>query len=193
MTTLLVRSWKALVWRGVLGLVFGTIAFLWPTMSLALLVLVFGVYVLLDGFVAIAMGTRHRAHQHAWVVVLEGVAGFVLGLGVFLWTRTAEGLVIRIIGVWAIATGILEVFAFSRLRRDVPTEVLLGVAGAASILLGSTLLLAPTVGTIFVMAALGSYALVFGTSMLVQGLRLRRALRGSEHHGQGSEPWPHAV
>lgn len=193
MTTILIRSWKALVWRGVLGLAFGTVAFLWPTMTLALLVLAFGVYALLDGFVAIAMGTRHRAQEHAWLVLLEGLAGLAMGLAVFFWTRTAEALVIRGIGLWALATGLLEVFAFVRLRRDLPSEVFVGIAGAASMLLGAILLLAPTAGTVLLMTLLGSYALVFGASMLAQGLRLRRTLRDSEHGGHGSEPWPHVV
>lgn len=193
MTTLLTRSWKALEWRGVLGLGFGIVAFLWPSMTLDLLVLVLGVYALLDGFVALAMGTHHRAHEHAWVVLLEGLAGLAVGLAIFLWARAAEALVVGAIGVWAVATGILEVFAYSRLRRDFPKEVLLGVAGTASILLGSTLLLAPRVGTVFLTAVLGSYALVFGTSMFVQGLRLRRSLRQAEHPSDGPQPWSHVA
>ena len=138
-------------------------------------------------------GTHHRAQEHAWLVLLEGLAGLAMGVAVFLWTRTAEALVIRVIGVWALTTGMLEVFAFLRLRRDMPSEVFVGVAGAASVLLGAILLLAPTVGTFFLIAMLGSYALVFGASMLAQGLRLRRALRDSGHGGHGPEPWPHVV
>jgi uncharacterized membrane protein HdeD (DUF308 family) len=195
MATILIRSWKALAWRGVLALSFGFIAFLWPKMTFAVLVLVFGVYALLDGFVAIAMGTRHRAQEHAWVVLLEGLAGLGLGLAVLLLARTPEGLVIRVIGVWAVTTGILEVFAFVRLRRDIPGEFLLGIAGAASILLGSALLFGPSpaAGTMVIIALLGSYALVFGASMLGQALRLRRAPRDFEHHAHGSKPWSHVV
>jgi uncharacterized membrane protein HdeD (DUF308 family) len=191
--TIFIRSWKAIAWRGILGLLFGLVAFFWPNVTLALLVVIFAVYALLDGFVAIAMGTRHRAQEHAWVVLAEGLAGLGVGLAVFVWTRTAAALVIRVIGIWAVMTGILEVFAFLRLRRDLPGEVLLGVAGAASILLGGALLFAQTARATLIVALLGSYALVFGASMLVQGLRLRRSLPDAEHGPHGSKPWSHFV
>lgn len=178
MASELVERWHGLALRGLLGLAFGFIAFLWPTMTLSLLVLGFGVYALLDGFVVIAMGTRRGSERHAWLLVIEGLAGVALGLAVFVWAGTARALVLHAVAVWAVVTGILEVFAFVRLRREGPAEILLGVGATASILLGGALLVLPPDGALLLVILLGSYALVFGASMLVQGLRLRRALRG---------------
>lgn len=193
MTAVFVRSWKPLAWRGALGVLFGVLAFLWPQMTLALLVLLFGVYALIDGFVAIAMGTRQRAREHAWVFLLEGFAGLALGLAVFLWTRSAAQIVVHLIGLWAVATGVLELFATVRLRRELPGEVLLGVAGVASILLGFAILFRPGAGTYLLITLLGSYALVFGTAVLLQALRLRRMLRNLEREAERLRPAAHSA
>jgi uncharacterized membrane protein HdeD (DUF308 family) len=184
------HHWESLALRGGVAIAFGLIAFLWPGMTLAALVLLFGAYTLLDGIAAIVIGTRQRARQHAWSVMLEGLAGMGLGLATFSWTRTAAELVVVLIALWAIATGLLELFAAMRLRRELPGQALLGVGGVASMLLGFAILLWPTAGAPTLVALLGSYTLVFGTAMLVQGLRLRRAVRRLEEDDSHLGPGP---
>jgi uncharacterized membrane protein HdeD (DUF308 family) len=145
-------------------------------MTLPALVLTFGAYALLDGIVTISLGTRPGATERSWVVLLEGLAGVGLALAIFLWSRVTVVLVEPLIAFWAIATGLLELIAANRLRREVPTEPLLVVAGAASVLLGFAIFLWPAAaGPFAFIVLLGSYALVFGGAMLIQGLRLRKA------------------
>jgi uncharacterized membrane protein HdeD (DUF308 family) len=110
-----------------------------------------------------------------------------------LWTSTAVGVVVQLIGFWAVLTGILELFAAIRLRHEFPGELLLGIAGVASVLLGWAILFRPAAGATLLVALLGSYALVFGTAMLLQALRLRRVLRSLERVGRGLEPGRHAA
>jgi uncharacterized membrane protein HdeD (DUF308 family) len=177
MTTVFAYGWKSLAWRGIIGVSFGIVTLLWPGISLAILVLLFGVYALFDGIAAIVLGTRDRAREHSWALLLEGFAGIGLGLAIFLWTRMAAELLVVVIAFWAVATGILELFAAIRLRHELPGEVLLGFAGAASVLLGSAILFWPSAGAPMLTALLGSYALAFGGAMLLQAMRLRNMLR----------------
>ncbi len=190
MKDIFVRSWRSLAFRGAIALVFGLTALLWPGITLVMLVLLFGVYALFDGIVTVVLGTRNLAREHGWVVFLEGCAGVGLGLAVLLWTRVAAGLLVVLIALWAIGTGVLELIAAVRLRRELPEEVLLGIAGVVSVLLGLAILVRPSAGAIALVVLLGSYALIFGTSMLLQALRLRRILRGAEtsHRHLGSKP-----
>jgi uncharacterized membrane protein HdeD (DUF308 family) len=181
------------MFRGAAAILFGLAALLWPGMTLASLVLLFGVYALIDGIATIAIGTRHRARERAWVVLLEGLAGVGLGSAVLLWTRVAAELLVVLIALWAIATGILEVFVVVRLRHDLRGEVLFGVAGMASLLLGFAILFWPNVRPVALAGLLGSYTLVFGTSMLLQALRFRRAMRRIGAHDHHFDPKPRAV
>jgi uncharacterized membrane protein HdeD (DUF308 family) len=183
------RSWKLLAWRGGLGITFGLAVFLWPRMTLPALVLAFGAYTLVDGIVAVSLGARPGVTEQSWAILLEGVAGVGLALGIFLWTRVAVELVALLIGFWAIATGLLQLVVAIRLRREMPTEPLLVVAGLASLLLGFAVFLWPMAAGPFAFAALlASYTLVFGAAMLLQGLRVRKVLRRL-----GGVPRAHAV
>ena len=57
---ILARNWGAIVLRGVAGVLFGLVTFFAPGISLAALVLVFGLYALADGVLAIVTALRRR-------------------------------------------------------------------------------------------------------------------------------------
>jgi len=79
-----------------------------------------------------------------------------------------------LVAFWAISTGIIEVVASLRLRREIPGELLLGVAGATSILLGVLMLAWPRAGAVVAAWMLGWYAFSFGAIMLTLAFRLSR-------------------
>jgi uncharacterized membrane protein HdeD (DUF308 family) len=54
----LVHNWPLLVVRGVAAIVFGVVAFGAPTLSLSVLVFLFGAYALADGVLAMASAIR---------------------------------------------------------------------------------------------------------------------------------------
>jgi uncharacterized membrane protein HdeD (DUF308 family) len=56
-----------LVIRGIVGLVFGLIAFAWPAVTIAALVVIFGCYAIIDGVTNLIMGlTRTATHGRSW-------------------------------------------------------------------------------------------------------------------------------
>src|SRR6266480_2657792 len=82
----LARHWWVLALRGALAVLFGVLAFLWPGIALAVLVLLFGAYALVDGIFAVIAAVQTRGERsHWWALLLEGVAGIVAGLLTFLW------------------------------------------------------------------------------------------------------------
>ena len=52
MLTQLTRNWWAVASRGVFAILYGVIALVWPGLTLEILVLFFGAYVLVDGVFA---------------------------------------------------------------------------------------------------------------------------------------------
>lgn len=173
MEIVIVRNWSALVFRGVVAILFGLVAFLWPSITLSALVLLFGAYALLDGVLALAAGS----HRRAWMLLLEGLLGVGIGLAAFLWTGFTTVVLVDLIALWALATGVLELVAAVHLRREVPGELLLGVAGSASILLGVLMIAWPRLSAFVIVTLLGLYALFFGSAMLILALRLRALTR----------------
>ena len=87
MFTQLFRNWWMFAVRGVLAIVFGILALIWPESTKTALVLLFGAFVLVDGIFAVAAGiASHGYFDRWWALLLEGVTGIVIGLTAFFWT-----------------------------------------------------------------------------------------------------------
>jgi uncharacterized membrane protein HdeD (DUF308 family) len=168
------RDWWIIVLRGLVAVLFGIVAFIWPDLTLAALVLFFGAYVLVDGVLGLVIGlTRKTERRRWWVLALEGLAGIALGILTFVSPQVTALVLLYVIAAWAIVTGVLEIAAAIRLRKEIDNEVLLGLSGLVSIALGVLLVLFPGAGAVSLIWMLGAYALVFGLILVALGLRLR--------------------
>jgi uncharacterized membrane protein HdeD (DUF308 family) len=169
----LARNWWALVIRGMLGIIFGLIAFVWPGVTLTALVLVFGAYIFVDGIFALIAAFSRGLTNIRWPMLVEGLLGIIAGVIAFLWPAAAILALLFLLAAWAIVTGIFELVAAFQLRRELENEWLLGLSGIASIIFGILLAIFPGAGGLAVIWILGAYALVFGILLVVLGLRLR--------------------
>lgn len=171
---ILARHWWALVLRGVVAVLFGLLAFLWPGITLIVLVMLFGAYAVIDGLFAIGAAVRiHRLDGRWWGLLIEGILGVVVGIVTLVWPAITALVLLYLIAFWAIFTGILELIAAIHLRREIQGELLLGLGGMISIVFGLLLLLRPGTGALAVVWLIGAYALVFGVVLIWLGWRMR--------------------
>jgi uncharacterized membrane protein HdeD (DUF308 family) len=175
MLTQLSRNWWAVALRGVLAILYGVLALLWPRLTIEILVLFFGAYMLVDGvFAVIAAFTNRTGHDSWWVLLLEGLVGIAAGLVTFLSPGLTTIVLLFIISFWAIVTGVLEIIAAIRLRKEIHNEWLLAFSGVVSLALGVLLLIFPAAGALTIAWIIGLYAIFFGAMLLGLGFRLRR-------------------
>ncbi|HEY7614662.1 MAG TPA: HdeD family acid-resistance protein [Gemmatimonadales bacterium] len=168
------RNWWLVVLRGVLGIAFGIITFVAPAISLAALVLLFGAYAFADGVFAIASAVRRRGTTDRWwVLLLEGLVGIGAGLVTLFLPGITAIVLLYIIAGWAVATGILELVAAVRLRKEIEHEWLLALSGIASVVFGVLIALFPGAGALALVIWIGAYAFVFGALLVALGFRLR--------------------
>jgi uncharacterized membrane protein HdeD (DUF308 family) len=170
----LTKYWWALALRGAAGIIFGILAFAMPALTLAVLVLMFGAYALVDGIFNVVVAVSGRSGARPWWALL--VAGLV-GIGAGLVTFFRPGLtalaLAYVIGVWAVIIGVLEIIAAIRLRRVITNEWWLGLSGALAIVFGGLLMLAPGAGALAMVLWIGAYTFVYGVFLVMLGLRLR--------------------
>jgi uncharacterized membrane protein HdeD (DUF308 family) len=170
----LAQNWWAVVLRGVFAILFGLSAFVWPGITLAVLVLLYGAYALLDGVFAVVWSLVGR-HPGAfpWGVLLAGLAGIAIGVVTFLWPGITALALLYVIAVWAIVRGIFEIVAAIALRREIENEWLLGLGGLLSVILGLFLIAAPGAGALAVLWWIGIVAIVLGVLEIALGFRLK--------------------
>jgi uncharacterized membrane protein HdeD (DUF308 family) len=60
------RNWWLVALRGLAGILFGIITFVAPSVTLAVLVILFGAYAFADGVLAIVSGVRRRGATDRW-------------------------------------------------------------------------------------------------------------------------------
>ncbi|MCF8129916.1 MAG: HdeD family acid-resistance protein [Deltaproteobacteria bacterium] len=179
MLAIISQNWRMHVLRGILAVIFGLMALLWPGLTIGVLVIFFGVYVLLEGILAITAAVRHRTRRWWWLLLVEGVAGIVVGIFAFIWPGLTAVVLLIFIAVWAILTGIFEIGAAVQLRKELKGEWVLGIAGIISILIGVFLIANPGAGALAVVWLIGIYALIFGVLLIALGLKVRKHVRKS--------------
>jgi uncharacterized membrane protein HdeD (DUF308 family) len=148
MLELLTRNWWMLVLRGVAALLFGILAFTRPGITLGALVLLFGIYALVDGVLAlVAVFSRHSGAPR-WMLALEGIAGLAAAAAAFFVPGLTAMTLLYLIAGWAMITGILEIIAAIALRKQLTGEFWLILSGIASFLFGVLLVARPGAGAL---------------------------------------------
>ncbi len=174
MTDTLARNWWAIGLRGLCALLFGLAIFVWPEISLFALVLMFGVYTLLDGVCTMVATVREdKREKRWWLFLLQGIAGIIVGIMAFIWPGITALVLLYIIAAWAIVTGIFEVVAAVQLRKEIEGEWLLGLSGIASVVFGTLLVAFPGAGALAVLWIIGAYSILFGILLMILAFRLR--------------------
>jgi len=174
MGEILQRSWWFVLIRGLAALVFGVLSFANPAVSLATLVLLAGCYLLVDGAIGVWLGLSSRKRNDDWwVLLLWGLAGIAAGILTF----TAPGLtalaLLFYIAAWAVVTGVLQIIAAVRLRKEISGEWSMGLAGVVSVGFGLFLMARPDAGALAVLWAIASYALMLGLILIVLAFKVR--------------------
>ena len=162
-----------LVVRGIAGVVFGAIALLLPGFTLGSLVLLFAIYLLVDGIFAIAAAVRAARADDPWGwLAFEGIVTIIAGTASVLMPGLTVVALMALLAVWACLSGVLLlVAAFSGRARN--GRWWMALAGLVSVAWGGILFAWPGAGAIAVVIWLGAYALVFGLVLIVTGVRMR--------------------
>ena len=173
------RTWWLLLLRGLMAIAFGVLSWVQPGISLAALVMLFGIYALIDGVAGVWSSLAgHKDDGHWWVLLLWGV----VGVGVGTLTLSAPGItalaLLFYIALWAVATGVLQIVAAVRLRNEIEGEWLLALSGLASVAFGVVLMVRPMAGAIALLWIIATYAILFGILLVVLAFKARSFGRG---------------
>lgn len=181
-------NWKILVTQGVIGIIFGFVAMIWPIASVITLVVLWGIFALLDGVGSIVGAFRAEGGGAKTLLVVIGATSILVGLFAVIHPGSALVVLTWVIGLWLIIRAVWDLYAAFAYTEGgsarwlrVLGAVLLGIAGIIIVTHPGTAALAFTVW-------IGLLALLWGVLLVVAGLMLRSAVNktvtaGAPAHG----------
>jgi uncharacterized membrane protein HdeD (DUF308 family) len=164
-------SWLFIL-RGILAIAVGILAFVFPSPTLAALIIVFGVYAVFNGVVSVAAGLGAYARPNWWLVA-GGVAAIAIGVYAFFQPGTTAEALVVVVGVFAIVTGVAELAAAATVGSIVGHRFLLTLSGIVALAFGLLLIMSPTDGILSVLWLIGFYAIFAGVMYIAMGWSLR--------------------
>ena len=186
---LLAQLWWAFLLRGVLGILFGVVVILFPSIGLVAVVALFAAWALVGGVQSLITAWRSRGQKDWWVGILEGLVGIAAGVIAILLPEAASLALLFIVAGWAIVVGVLQIWMAIRLREQITGELWMGLSGLVSILFGLLLVIFPGTGILSVLLLVGIFSVLMGVAMVLLGWRLRdiraQAQRQNEYAERG--------
>ncbi len=168
------RNWKWMIARGIVSVIFGIGAILYPFTAVTALAIFFGAYAFVDGvFATVSIFTSSFARKHFWSFLIEGITGIAAGiLTFFIPEITLYGLVI-LVSVWAFVTGIFEIVTAIKLRKIIDGEFFMIISGLLSIIFAVLVFVMPFAGLVMMIYLIGVYAVMFGIMLVISALSMR--------------------
>ena len=118
------RTPTVLIVSGVLALIFGIVAMVWPVGAAISMVIIWASYALVDGISALVLAFRPEGKEGKGFLIFSGIMGIIAGLvGLFMPVSSAVALA-WVLGIWLLARGILEIGAAFGHERATPRWLL---------------------------------------------------------------------
>ncbi|OBF11729.1 HdeD family acid-resistance protein [Mycobacterium sp. ACS4331] len=175
--SLLPHLWKTTLISGVLALILGVLALVWPGKTIIVAAIFFGAYLLVSGLmqVVFAFSLRVSGAQRA-LLLISGLASLVLAVLCFLSLQDSILLLAIWIGIGFVFRGVsTTISAIS--DKTLPARGWEIFFGIVSLVAGIVMLVWPGLSLITLFQVVGIWLIVLGVFEIVAALRIRKATK----------------
>ena len=170
--------WWLLLIRGIIAVIFGIVALVWPDVTVKALIVVVGIFWIIDGIVSAVRAIQARKVVMSWVWWLAGaLVSVIAGVVLFVWPDLTALAFAYLMGFWAILVGILEIIGSFQVMANGGQWIGSMVAGALALIFGLILVIWPGSGITGLMWLVGIFAIAFGVLFIVGAFQVRSAAR----------------
>ena len=174
----LASAWWVFLLRGIVSVLLGVAIWFQPVASVAVLVVFFGAWMLVDGiFTSVGSIVRRNENPEWGWMLVSGIMSLVIGV----LTLRAPGLTVVVlvmfVSVWAMMLGISQIALGWRIRKELSNEWTLYLSGAVALLFGIMVMWDPAAGAVSVLWMIAFFALLFGIALIVLSFRLKGLAR----------------
>lgn len=160
-------NWWLLALEAIIAMVVGIVIMVWPRMTLAVFVYLFGAFVIVDGLIAIGYAFSRRKGNWG-VIVLGGLLAIILGIVTFAFPKSTGLLLLSLVAIWSVVVGLVAVtHAFSSGLSTFQkwANVIFGIL---ALLLGAYIFVHPASGILAFTWLVGAFLVVYGLLLLLR-------------------------
>jgi len=176
----LTKHWWAILIRGIVAVALAILLVTATGFTLNVLIIILGLYLLLDGLLAIIASLAATGHKNWWVLLLEGIVSLAAGIAVFAWPALTLLILVYLVAIWAIITGIFEFVASIVASWASPGKIFIGAVGVLSVILGTIILIYPLISLMAMIWLIAIYALVIGLALIIFSFKIKAGNANTE-------------
>ncbi|MAZ40390.1 MAG: hypothetical protein CMF49_09765 [Legionellales bacterium] len=168
--------WKIQLIRGIFALILALTLFLYPGLTLLLLISIFGAFFAMIGLFHIFYAFKIKKQNQSWkLFLIEGLLSFVIGCFVWFWPGITGMILVYILAAWLFITGLLQLANSVKLAKQYKHTFWLGLIGLISLFFGVYIAMHPGQGAIAIITIIGIYILVYAVLALISAYALKKS------------------
>ena len=165
------RIWWVFMLRGVLAAALGISALIWPTLTLEILVLFVGAYLIADGVMGLVVSVRRPGASGG---LLQPVVSAGVGLVLVFWPSQSARTLFMVLGAGALFIGISYLVSARRYGTGGMDRQLMTTVGIIAGVLGVILLIWPGAAVVTVSWIIAVAALLLAAVLIFVGVRFKQ-------------------
>lgn len=167
--------WLVLV-QGIVAIVFGGLMLGFTHAAVTTIMILFGIYSLIDGVLALYGGFRNRDEGWGWLV-FQGFVGIAIGILALRYPSTTAVALTLLVAFWALVIGLIRIWGALELRKlNAQGWIWALVAGIATVVFGLALVIWPSYGLATLVWLIGITVIVFGIALVVNAFLVRKVV-----------------
>lgn len=169
-------AWWVFALGGLIGIAAGVIVLVEPSISLATLAVIAGIFLLIDGIIELVWSLVNSVENRA-VTAIFGVVSAVIGVVLIRHPTNSVVVIALLLGLWLLVAGILRlIIALAVAPRSFGSALL----GLLELVAGVVIVSSPNIGVTTLAILIGIAWILRGLAMVMVAWTLRGLRRGSD-------------
>jgi uncharacterized membrane protein HdeD (DUF308 family) len=169
-------EWWVFALGGLVGIVAGVIVLVEPSISLATLAVIAGIFLLVDGIIELVFSLVNSTENRALTAIF-GVASVVIGVILIRHPTGAVVAIALLLGLWLLISGLLRLITSLTAQPRSFGSALLGLL---ELVAGIVIVSSPNIGVTTLAVLIGIAWILRGLAMVAVAWTLRRLRHGSD-------------
>lgn len=168
-------NWKLNLLKGILAVIVGICALLFPELTLVTIVKIFGAFAIAGGILVLTTAIINKNNNYRNFWLLEGIFDILFGTVILVYSEEAMSVLMILLGFWAIFMGIVLLMVYSSSRKFMFNRGLFLLNAIISLLFGIVIVINPFESMLVLTIVIGIFAIVYGVLSVITSIKLAKS------------------